>query len=286
VIGARHVVAWALICASFVPARGARACDPPAPQAGAAHPKPDQSPPPGTGDQRRTVRSYPQNLGYNLIGVVTRGNWAPLAAGIGLTVPALLVDDEVQDYFADHRYHTLADAGQTLGGGLLVGSLTAGLFGAGRVARGDRFRAATYDLSQAILVNGAWTFALKTTIRRQRPDGGDRLSFPSGHASNAFATATVLSRHYGLETAVPAYTVAGLIAVSRMAKSVHHLSDVVFGAAFGYGVGRAVVRRNSRPPTVPGEPTPPTPKDPAALGVWPDAGPAGDGVGLVLSVRF
>jgi membrane-associated phospholipid phosphatase len=286
VIRARHVVPWALTCALAVPTRAARAEDTPAPQAGAASSPSDPRPPRGAGDQRRTVRSYPQNLGYNLLGVVTRGNWTPLAAGTGLGASALLLDDEVQGYFVEHPYRTLADAGQTLGSGLVVVGLTVGFFSAGRVARRDRFRAATYDLSQAMLVNGAWTFALKTTVRRQRPNGGDRLSFPSGHASNAFATATVLSRHYGLKTAVSAYTVAGLIAASRMAKNVHHLSDVVFGAAFGYGVGRAVVRRNSRPPTVPGEPTPPTPKDPAALAVWPDAGPAGDGVGLALSLRF
>jgi membrane-associated phospholipid phosphatase len=283
---ARTAVAWVLIVMPAVPAPAARAEDPSAPPAAAVQAPPDPGRPRGAGDKRRTVRSYPQNLGYNLMGVVTRGNCAPLAAGTGLTVPALLLDDEVQDYFAGHRYHTLADAGHTLGGGLVVAGLTVGFFSAGRVARGDRFRAATYDLSQAILVNGAWTFALKSTVRRQRPHGGDRLSFPSGHSSNAFASAAVLSRHYGLEAAVPAYTVAGLIAVSRMARNVHHLSDVVFGAAFGYGIGRAVVRRNSRPPTPPGEPTPKAPEDPAALSVRPDAGPAGDGVGLVLSIRF
>jgi membrane-associated phospholipid phosphatase len=240
----------------------------------------------GGGDQRRTIKSYPQNLGYNLIGVVTKGNWRPLAVGGALTASALLLDDEAIDYFHDHPYPWLADAGHTAGSGLVVAGLTVGFFSAGRMARGDRFRSASYDLSQAMLVNGAWTFALKATIRRERPNGGNRLAFPSGHASNAFASATVLSRHYGLKAAIPSYGVASLIAVSRLARNVHHLSDVVAGAAFGYGVGRLVVRRNSRPPTPAGGPTPPTPKDPTGVDLWPNAGPSGDGVGLALSLRF
>jgi len=46
------------------------------------------------------VRSYPANLGYNMYGVVTRGNWLPLAVGAGLTGGALLLDDEFQDYLS------------------------------------------------------------------------------------------------------------------------------------------------------------------------------------------
>jgi membrane-associated phospholipid phosphatase len=284
-----RLLAAALAVALSAPAALVRAQEP----APTPPPRPVPSPVPeehprarGTNDQRRTIKSYPANVGYNLIGVVTKGNWRPLAFGAALTASASMLDDEAVQYFQDHRYPWLADAGHTAGSGLVVAGLTLGFFSAGRIARGDRFRAATYDLSQAMLVNGAWTFALKATIRRERPHGGDRLSFPSGHASNAFASATVLSRHYGLKAAIPSYGIASLIAISRLARNSHHFSDVVAGAAFGYGVGRAVVRRNSRPPTLPGGPTPPTPKDPARVDLWPNAGPSGDGVGLALSIRF
>ena len=67
---------------------------------------------------------------------------------------------------------------------------------------------------------------------------------------------------------------------------VRWLSDVVAGSALGFGIGRAVVRRNSRPPTPPGGPTPPQPEKPSGLELGPDLGPAADGVGLQLRLRF
>ena len=38
---------------------------------------------------------------------------------------------------------------------------------------------------------------------------------PSGHAASAFTAATVLQRHYGLKTGIPAYAVAAYVAASR-----------------------------------------------------------------------
>jgi len=232
------------------------------------------------------MRSYPANLGYNMYGVVTRGNWVPLAVGAGLTGGALLLDDEVQDYFVRNQYTWFGDTGAVVGGTIAVAGLPLGAFSAGRIARGDRFRACTYDMSQAIIVNGIWTFAIKLAAQRERPNMENNKSFPSGHSSEAFAWATVIDRHYGLKGGIPAYAVATFIATSRMAKNAHWLSDVVAGSALGFGIGRAVVRRNSRPPTPPGGPTPPQPEKPSGLQLGPDFGPAADGLGLQLRLQF
>lgn len=240
----------------------------------------------GWDDRRRTVRSYHRNLWYNTYGVLTPGNRMPLLVGAGLTGGAFLLDDEVLDYFTRHQYQTFGGAGATAGGAFAVVGVTLGAFSAGRIVHGGRFRASTYDLSQAIIVNGLWTFAVKASARRERPNHGNRQSFFSGHASNAFAGATVIERHYGPKLGIPGYTVASLIAISRMAKGAHYFSDVVAGAAFGFGVGRTVVRRNSRPPTPPGGPTPPVPQEPSTVELYPDPGPSGDGAGLRLSIRF
>ncbi len=163
-----------------------------------------------------------------------------------------------------------------------MAGLTIGAFSAGRLSSGDRPRAASYDISQAIIVNQVWTQALKLVVRRERPDGSNQASFPSGHASNAFTAATVVSRHYP-RLSVPSFGLATYIAVSRMAANKHHFSDIVAGAGFGYGVGRLVTRRNSREPDAPATP-PPAPA--TSLMIVPDGGPAGDGAGARLVVTF
>jgi undecaprenyl-diphosphatase len=69
----------------------------------------------------------------------------------------------------------------------------------------------------------------------------DRFSFPSGHATNAFAWAGVVA------TLVPGATsflliVAAAIGVSRVALRVHYPSDVVVGALAGWAFAHAAAR--------------------------------------------
>lgn len=241
---------------------------------------PDKPRPSLRDDKRRTLKSYWNNLAYNFLGVATTGNHQPLLVTAALTAPAFAWDDEGKKYFAQHPHPDFGKIGSKLGGTIAVAGLTIGGFSAGRMSSGDRVRASTYDLSQAIIVNQVWTQALKFAIRRERPDGSNRVSFPSGHASNAFAAATVIVRHYP-RLAVPGFGVASYIAVSRMAANKHHFSDIVAGAGFGYGVGRLVTRRNSRAPDAPATPAPVT-----SLAVVPDGGPAGDGAGARLVISF
>jgi membrane-associated phospholipid phosphatase len=105
----------------------------------------------------------------------------------------------------------------------------------------------TYDWMHAFLINAGYTTLLKEVIHRERPNGEDNLSFPSGHASNAFTLAAVAERHYGWKAGLPAYTLASLVAVSRLHRNKHYLSDVLAGATLGYIVGRTVVRVNGKP---------------------------------------
>jgi membrane-associated phospholipid phosphatase len=83
------------------------------------------------------------------------------------------------------------------------------------------------------------TAAVKLSVRRGRPDGTE-FSFPSGHSSVSFASATVLHRHFGWKVGAPAYAVATYVAASRIQEKRHFLSDVVFGAAVGIAAGRTV----------------------------------------------
>ena len=96
------------------------------------------------------------------------------------------------------------------------------------------------DIVRAQLLSQVMVQALKHTIRRERPDGSNKAAFPSGHSASAFATATVLHRHYGWKIGVPAYAMGGYIALARMAWNRHHATDVVMGAGFGIASARTV----------------------------------------------
>jgi PAP2 superfamily protein len=97
------------------------------------------------------------------------------------------------------------------------------------------------DLLQGQIMAEVLFNPIKFATQRLRPNGSDHLSFPSGHSSVTFATATVLERHLGWRKAALAYVVATYVATSRLHDNDHWLSDVVFGAAVGTIAGRTVV---------------------------------------------
>jgi membrane-associated phospholipid phosphatase len=103
-----------------------------------------------------------------------------------------------------------------------------------------------------LIVSTATTFAitdiLKHAVNRQRPFvtykdilNKSRVvtldpSFPSGHTSSAFNTATFISLHYPKWYIIlPSFTWAGTVAYSRMYLGVHYPSDVLVGALIGSG---------------------------------------------------
>lgn len=119
-------------------------------------------------------------------------------------------------------------------------------------------------LAEALITSGTWTALIKAASGRERPrelDGevadwtgpgsvfsdertaGERFrSFPSGHATGAWAAATILANQYPRYGVVPivAYTSAGAISYSRIALGAHWLSDVVVGGLIGYGCAKQV----------------------------------------------
>jgi membrane-associated phospholipid phosphatase len=227
---------------------------------------------------RRTLSHFFSNTGRNLTGVWQGGNGRALLIGAFAAGVATFGDGHSQTYFASHPMNGFGSAGSVSGGAAVTAGASLALLGLSQSSvGGSRFRAAAYDTSQAVLVNSIYTFALKSTAHRMRPDGSDNMSFPSGHTSNAFAIATVWSKHYGPRAAVPGYLLAGLVGVSRMAIQRHHLSDVVAGAALGTLVGSSVVRVNGGPVGAVTE---------RRFSFALDDGPSGDGVGLALKINL
>jgi membrane-associated phospholipid phosphatase len=72
----------------------------------------------------------------------------------------------------------------------------------------------------------------------QREDHSGTYSFPSGHTTAAFATATSLSLSYKKwYVVVPSFAYAGFMGYSRMRLGMHYPSDVLGGMILGIGSG-------------------------------------------------
>jgi membrane-associated phospholipid phosphatase len=106
---------------------------------------------------------------------------------------------------------------------------------AGVESRDDRLNIGLVILKSEAIMLGS-TFLVKNLVGEERPDGSDRLSFPSGHTAQAFLAASIVhtelrdkSQWYG----VGAYTIATSVAALRMINNKHWLGDVVAGAGFG-----------------------------------------------------
>jgi membrane-associated phospholipid phosphatase len=224
-------------------------------------------------EDRRTLSAFPRNLGRNFVGVFSGQNLFPFAVGVGATTLA-----SAFDYRTEHALKgacsTCGTTGATAGGSALAGTVGA-LFVVGRFAPHGRFGAMTYDFAQAVIVTEAYTGLLKYTVQRERPDGSDSLSFPSGHTSAAFSLANVAAHHYGWKVGLPAYALATGIGLSRIEQDRHHLSDVVAGATLGFIVGRTVTRRDGEAAT-----------KKSFVSVGPATDPHGQGVGLELSASW
>jgi membrane-associated phospholipid phosphatase len=139
--------------------------------------------------------------------------------------------DAVNTFFAPGKY---------AGGTAEQLALSLGTYAFGRAFDEPKVSHLGMDLLRAQIMAELLVEPLKLATHRQRPDGSNSQSFPSGHAAATFAAATVIGRHLGWKKAALVYGVASYVAASRLHDNVHYLSDVVFGAALGTIAGRTV----------------------------------------------
>lgn len=105
------------------------------------------------------------------------------------------------------------------------------------------------SLFSALTLTGVTTLAIKGIANTDRPSdewNGGEYGFPSYHTASTFAIAAVLDDYYGPRVGLPAFAVAGLVGWSRIDERDHDLSDVLFGAALGYVIGKSVSGRQLR----------------------------------------
>ncbi|MVN75775.1 phosphatase PAP2 family protein [Hymenobacter sp. HMF4947] len=110
-----------------------------------------------------------------------------------------------------------------------------GVLLAGVDSRNDRVNLALILVKSEALMLGS-VYLIKTATQHERPDGSDKLSFPSGHTAQAFLAASIVhtelrekSQWYG----IGAYTLATTVGAFRMLNNKHWESDVFAGAGVG-----------------------------------------------------
>lgn len=124
--------------------------------------------------------------------------------------------------------------------------IPAGLLAGGIISNNKEMRQNSLYVASSTALSFGLTFLIKHIVKRPRPFiqninivpvyRAGSTSFPSGHTSSSFATATALSRAYPKWYVIaPAYLWAGSVSYSRMYLGVHYPTDVAAGAIIGTG---------------------------------------------------
>jgi membrane-associated phospholipid phosphatase len=140
------------------------------------------------------------------------------------------------------------------------------LYAVGRIGHFQRVADLGWHGTEAVLVADVVTYALKGINGRSRPfvsndtnphdykflkgfGDGNRQSFPSGHATSAFAAAAAVTAETGSWWPKSTWVVgplmyggATMVGLSRMYHNKHWASDVVLGAAIGTFSGQKIVQ--------------------------------------------
>ena len=184
------------------------------------------------------------------------------AAGIGA---AASLDNTIKDTVQAHRtagqdqffnrYQNLGDAWSF---GVIGAFEIWGEVGGNTTAKNTAMDA----LTASIIGPGLIGTSLKYAVGRVRPNTAtnafqfkpfsNNQSFPSGHASQAFAVATAIAENYPFWwVQTLCYGGAGLVGYARIEQNAHYASDVVAGALLGWAVAHAVVHRHNGCPPKP-----------------------------------
>lgn len=196
----------------------------------------------------RTPRQFFEDLPRHIGNDLKETFWNPwhialLAAGTGVTLAVHEADPEIQETF--HPDDPLGGAGDVfnrMGYSWLLGGGTLTAFAISKLANAQKAALTAGTMFEAYALTMAFTFALKATTRRERPDGSNKLSFPSAHASGAFTLATVIEIFHGPLYGIPSYALASMIALSRMDANKHFATDTMAGALLGTLIGLGVAK--------------------------------------------
>jgi len=185
-------------------------------------------------------RRFAGDVAHDYRNIFSMDNLPWAVAGATATAAFVPVDEELREATAEPTPLALKP-GATYGNLAFQFPLAITWWIVGHASDSLRAADAGRDLVRAQISAMSWTYVIKYAVDRTRPNGDPR-SFPSGHTSATFATATVLQEHYGWKVGVPFYALATYTAAERVMNDKHWASDVAFGAVVGVLSGRTVTR--------------------------------------------
>jgi len=181
-------------------------------------------------------------------------------AAAALAATAMLLDRPMNDAVLRNHHDSWDGTARHLEslGSTYAIAAAGGFYLTGWLSGNNELRATGTDAISASLITGLLIVpALKYTAGRARPvqdlgpnsfkPFGGKESFPSGHTTEAFAVASVITAHYpGTWVQITAYGLASLAGLARLEQNAHWTSDILAGALIGTSVGKAVTRLNQQ----------------------------------------
>jgi len=186
-------------------------------------------------------------------------DWIKASLFAGITVGLYAFDQDIHDWVQENRNKTSDDISKfakPFGEGIYTLPPLAIFYLYGHYFDNKKAKRAALLSLESFVATGIFTQVIKFSGHRHRPSSGDssttwdgpglssfHSSFPSGHASSAFAIATVIASEYENMAIIPplSYGIATLTALSRVNDNAHWASDVFFGSGIGYFTGKAIV---------------------------------------------
>ena len=176
------------------------------------------------------------------------GTWVPIAAAGLLTIDN--ADGRLTDWAIDHQ-PLFGDDADSVSNDLQ--KVTTGLWLSTALiapsdSAGDKLSALGATVA-AVTLTGAVEVGLKKAVGRERPNGKNDNSFPSGHAGRTQALATMTAYNVNsMDLSEPArlalvggsQLLAAGTAWARVEAGKHHVSDVLVGSAIGHFVAAFV----------------------------------------------
>ena len=215
----------------------------------------------------RLNKIYLKNFKNDFVSVCTspakwkKKDYLVLSAVLGTGVLLYVFDEDIYSWLPKKKNPSSEDFSNIIsnfGNGLFLGGMIASLYSIGELSNKPSLRKTALLSMESWLTSGAIVLSLKFLLGRARPctrevstefqpfsSGSSHYSLPSGHATSAFAVASVIAGQSDSKFVdILVYSLASMVAVSRVHDRKHWPSDVFIGSALGYAVGKAICRLN------------------------------------------